>query len=153
MLNITSSKPIERTKTVEQAGQLLLHGSSLTDSSGEDHSVTANGNASANVGGPLGAGYFSFDGTGDYLSIPDSDDWNFGSGDFVIDFWIAGDLSGKKQFSLCWCRRTWLPVISGGFADQVSDLPRNGRGLSRTGCRPCRIAKAVRLHRLYLLDS
>lgn len=28
------------------------------------------------------------DGTGDYTSVPDSDDWNFGSGDFTIDMWI-----------------------------------------------------------------
>jgi len=29
-----------------------------------------------------------FDGDGDYLSIPDSDDWDFGSEDFTIDFWL-----------------------------------------------------------------
>jgi len=28
-----------------------------------------------------------FDGTGDYLSLADSDDWNFGSGNFTIDGW------------------------------------------------------------------
>jgi hypothetical protein len=32
------------------------------------------------------SGYF--DGSGDYLSIPNSDDWNFGQGDFTIDFWV-----------------------------------------------------------------
>jgi len=29
-----------------------------------------------------------FDGSGDYLSAADSDDWNFGAGDFTIDFWV-----------------------------------------------------------------
>jgi len=29
-----------------------------------------------------------FDGTGDYLSLADSDDWSFGAGDFTIDFWV-----------------------------------------------------------------
>ncbi|WKZ38421.1 MAG: RHS repeat-associated core domain-containing protein [Anaerolineales bacterium] len=29
-----------------------------------------------------------FDGTGDYIHTPDSDDWNFGPGDFTIDFWV-----------------------------------------------------------------
>jgi hypothetical protein len=29
-----------------------------------------------------------FDGVDDYLTIPDSDDWDFGSGNFTIDFWI-----------------------------------------------------------------
>lgn len=28
------------------------------------------------------------DGSGDYLSVPDSDDWNFGTGDFTIDAWV-----------------------------------------------------------------
>jgi len=38
------------------------------------------------------AGKFStainLDGTGDYISIPDSDDWNFAAGDFTIDTWV-----------------------------------------------------------------
>jgi hypothetical protein len=29
-----------------------------------------------------------FHGSGDYLSLADSDDWNFGSGAFTIDFWV-----------------------------------------------------------------
>jgi len=29
-----------------------------------------------------------FDGSGDYLSTPDSADWDFGTGDFTIDFWV-----------------------------------------------------------------
>ena len=29
-----------------------------------------------------------FDGTDDYLSIPDSADWAFGTGNFTIDFWV-----------------------------------------------------------------
>jgi hypothetical protein len=36
--------------------------------------------------GPQSALYF--DGTGDYLKIPDSDDFNFGSGDFTIEAWV-----------------------------------------------------------------
>lgn len=29
-----------------------------------------------------------FDGTNSYLTLADSDDWNFGTGDFTIDFWM-----------------------------------------------------------------
>jgi hypothetical protein len=36
----------------------------------------------------LGTAAAYFDGDGDYLSLADSEDWNFGSGDFTIDFWI-----------------------------------------------------------------
>jgi len=53
------------------------------------HTVTAYGNAQidsaqSKFGGASGL----FDGTGDYLSTPDSDDWAFGTGDFTIDFWV-----------------------------------------------------------------
>jgi hypothetical protein len=33
-------------------------------------------------------GSIYFDGTGDYLSVADSADWTFGTGDFTIDLWI-----------------------------------------------------------------
>ena len=38
------------------------------------------------------SGCYRFEGgVTDYLSIPDSDDWYFGSSDFTIDFWIRSD--------------------------------------------------------------
>lgn len=49
--------------------------------------VTPNGNAKIDTSQFVfgnAAGYF--DGNGDYLSLADSDDWNFGSGDFTIEF-------------------------------------------------------------------
>jgi hypothetical protein len=34
-----------------------------------------------------------------YLTVPDSDDWNFGSGDFTIDFWVyLNDISSGKFY-------------------------------------------------------
>ena len=35
----------------------------------------------------LAGGGLAFNGTDDYVSIPDSADWNFGSNDFSIDLW------------------------------------------------------------------
>jgi hypothetical protein len=35
-----------------------------------------------------GTGSMYFDGTGDWLSVPDSQNFNFGSGNFTIEFWI-----------------------------------------------------------------
>ena len=56
------------------------------DASASDHDITLNGSPD------LASGHFGdamyFDGSADYLTIPDSDDWNFGSGDFTIDFWL-----------------------------------------------------------------
>jgi len=41
----------------------------------------------------LGTASMLFDGSGSYLTLADSDDWNFGSGDFTIDFW--------KRYNVC----------------------------------------------------
>ena len=38
-----------------------------------------------------------FDG-GDYMTVPDSDDWNYGSGDFCIECWVKPtNLSGSRR--------------------------------------------------------
>jgi hypothetical protein len=36
----------------------------------------------------FGASSILFDGADDYITVPDSDDWNFGSGDYTIDFQV-----------------------------------------------------------------
>ena len=71
--------------------------------------VTANGNAQISTAqypaltGKTSSGYF--DGTGDYLSIPDSADWAFGSGDFTLRAHIrlagyATNNAGEYQSSI-----------------------------------------------------
>ena len=37
------------------------------------------------------------DGNGDYLSIPDNNDWDFGNGDFTIDLWFLPTLVNPPQ--------------------------------------------------------
>ncbi|MFC1596308.1 LamG domain-containing protein, partial [Candidatus Margulisiibacteriota bacterium] len=74
--------------------KLLLHLDG--DESSQQHTVNVYGNPqyaslhpatnNASFGGSM-----YFDGTGDYLTIPDSDDWHFGTGDFTIDFWFNFD--------------------------------------------------------------
>ena len=50
---------------------------------------TANGNVHTDTTiKKFGTASAQFDGTGDYISIPDSDDWSFGGSDFTIDMWI-----------------------------------------------------------------
>lgn len=75
--------------------QLLLHcngtdtSTSFPDSGNTGHTVTANGNAQVDTSfKQFGTGSLLLDGTGDYLSIPDSEDWNMGDGTFTIDFWV-----------------------------------------------------------------
>lgn len=61
----------------------------FTDKSPYPHTVTANGTAQIDTaqfkfGGASGL----FNGSTDYLTIPDNDNWFFGTGDFTIEFWV-----------------------------------------------------------------
>jgi len=61
----------------------------FTDSSANEHTVTPVGDTKTeNTQKKFGVTSGYFDGTGDYLTIPDSDDWHFGTLDFTVDFWI-----------------------------------------------------------------
>ena len=72
---------------------LLQHfDSDLSDSSNSNHTATANGNAAVSTTQKqFGAGATYFDGTGDYLSIPDSSNWTLSSGDWTIETWVRLD--------------------------------------------------------------
>ena len=86
---------------IDEYTKLLLHcngadsSTSFPDSSDSNHSVTANGNAQVDTAqSKFGGASGLFDGTGDYLSVPDHADWTFGSGDFTIDFWLRRNANG-----------------------------------------------------------
>ena len=49
---------------------------------------TANSSASSFTLAFDSSGSWEFDGTGDYVSTPDSDDWHFGTGDFTLEAYI-----------------------------------------------------------------
>lgn len=74
--------------------KLLIHcdgadaATAFVDSSASARTVTANGNAQVDVDRFMfGGASVLLDGNGDYLSVPDSADWNFGTSDFTIDLW------------------------------------------------------------------
>ncbi|MDP2913318.1 MAG: LamG domain-containing protein, partial [Candidatus Omnitrophota bacterium] len=61
---------------------------SSSDSSSNPHPVTFYGDVHIETDiSKFGGSSLALDGDGDYLTLPDSDDWNFGSGDFTIDLW------------------------------------------------------------------
>ncbi|MGE5417704.1 MAG: LamG-like jellyroll fold domain-containing protein [Acidobacteriota bacterium] len=73
--------------------KLILHmdgtdnGTTFTDEAGK--TITVNGNVCTRTGTKkIGTASAYFDGNGDYLSIANSEDWNFGSNDFTIDCWV-----------------------------------------------------------------
>lgn len=89
---------------VTENDKLILHmdgadeSNVFTDSSSFNHAVTAVGNARISTtqsqsGGA--SGYF--DGNGAYLSLADSEDWNLGSENFTIDFWIYPEDISRTQ--------------------------------------------------------
>lgn len=73
---------------------LLLHmkgsngSTSFIDSSSSPKTITVYGNAQiSTTQSKFGGSSGYFDGSGDYISLPQSSDWDFGSGDFTIEFW------------------------------------------------------------------
>jgi hypothetical protein len=78
---------------VDQYTKLLLHCNGADESAvffdEALHTVTRNGDAQIDTAqykfnGASGL----FDGTGDYLSAGDSDDWDFGTGNFTVETWL-----------------------------------------------------------------
>jgi hypothetical protein len=73
---------------------LLLHmngsngSTTFTDSSPNNRAVTAYGDAQiSTTQSKFGGSSLYLDGDGDYLEIADSDDFDFGTGDWTIEFW------------------------------------------------------------------
>ncbi len=60
----------------------------ITDASSFHHAMTANGNAQVDTAqSKFGGGSMLFDGSGDYYSTPDSNDFEMSNGDFTLDLW------------------------------------------------------------------
>jgi hypothetical protein len=81
---------------------LLMHfdgtdgSTTFTDEYG--HTVTPSGNAQIDTAqSKFGGASGLFDGSGDYLSTTDSDDWSFGSGDFTVEGWIRPSTVSVRQ--------------------------------------------------------
>jgi hypothetical protein len=61
--------------------------------------ISLEGNAQLDTGyKKFGTAALLLDGTGDYATVPDSDDWYFGTGDFTIDMWVKIVLGSEGGF-------------------------------------------------------
>lgn len=85
--------------------KLFLHcngtsgSTSFIDSSPNKYPVTPNGDVKIDTSQyKFGGASAYFDGAGDYLTVPDSDDWTFGTGSFTIDFWAR--VNSSETFGL-----------------------------------------------------
>ena len=74
---------------------LMIHGNvgtgqNFSDSSPSKHTITAGNDVThSTTQSKFSGGSIYFDSDADYLSMPDSSDWDFGNGDFTIDFWLG----------------------------------------------------------------
>lgn len=124
---------------------LLLHmdgsngSTTFTDNSNSAHSITALGNAAISTAQSMFGGSSAvFDGTGDALSIPDSDDWHLSTSDFTIECWIyptsipaiftiasqRGTASNQNAWTLQWASS--VPGLQWQFSsDGLSSISRS----------------------------
>ena len=90
----TTFTPSTTAFTSDANTKLLIHSNTtmgsttFTDSSSGAHTITAVG-AMKNVAPKIGTGMAVFDGTGDYLSIPDSADWDVTGTKATFEFWVS----------------------------------------------------------------
>jgi hypothetical protein len=84
---------------------LLLHmdgsngSTTFTDSSSAARTITQSGNAQiSTVQSKFGGSSGVFDGTGDYLSVADTNALDMGTGDFSIEFWFYWNASQTVSF-------------------------------------------------------
>jgi len=113
---------------------LLLHGdgtngsTTIIDSSSSPKTVTAFGNAQISTAqSKFGSSSIYFDGSGDYLLIPNSAAFGFGTGDFTVELWINPNASGSQVYArLLQCGdypNGWQLVrgpIGGGTSNPIS---------------------------------
>jgi len=66
------------------------------DAAGDNPGTLVNGATFAS--GRAGGQAFSLDGIDDYVSVPDSNDWDFIDGDFTIELWVWFDRTGESMF-------------------------------------------------------
>ena len=97
-----SSRNNTNTKLLIHAGEAdTTAGTDIIDSSASAHTITAAGDAQVDTDqAKFGTGSVLFDGTGDYLTIPDHADFDLSGGIFTIDFWVRTTI-GTIQTIYC----------------------------------------------------
>ena len=82
------SKTLELTSSPDPQTSLLLHLNG-DDASRYGYSTAFYGDARLDTANQkFGSSALKLDGSGDYVTLPDSDNWYFGTGNFTIDFWV-----------------------------------------------------------------
>ena len=93
---------------VESLVSLYLNGttSGISDASENSHSLTIHGDVSVlptspyNTSGAATRHSMTFDGNGDYISVADHDEFDFGTEDFTVEMWMNADTQSANFPSL-----------------------------------------------------
>lgn len=91
---------VQKNVALDSTTKLQILGDTMSDSSGK--TVSASGTAAVTTAqykfAEIGRSIV-FDGNSDYLTVADSADWDFGTGDFTIDFWVRfSDITPGQMF-------------------------------------------------------
>ena len=102
-----ASKTVTNIEAYDSSTKLMFHmegsGASFTDSATSKTVTTNNDVTQTTAQYKWGTRSAVFDGSGDYLSLADSGDWDFGSGDFTIDSWVRfNSVSGQLMLLSQW---------------------------------------------------
>lgn len=112
---------------------LLLHGdgtdgsTTITDSSGNAFSLTAIGNAQIDTAqSKWGGASVLLDGSGDGVSLAHDTDFNFGTGDFTIEFWARWNSKSGYQNAYTMGSAAGSLVISTGDSNGLFKVTIGG---------------------------
>jgi hypothetical protein len=124
--------PISALTTIENTTLLTCSGTSIIDSSTNNLALTVNGSATVDVNTPYGTETQRwstyFDGAGDYMSTGSNTAFNFGTGDFTVEFWVnSADVSSATQRGILQTSTT-----NGGLMTSYGTGITVIQGLSRT---------------------
>lgn len=107
----------------------------FTDESNTGHTLTANGNAQlSSAQSKFGTASLHLDGTGDYVSIPSSQDWNLGAANYTFEMWVRPDALTAVSTPHLYCQgasgnvlRAYLAATgAGGEAGVEMSVPGTG---------------------------
>lgn len=120
---------------IDSSTKLLIHSDSqngdtdFEDISDSSHSITPQDDVKhSDEESKFSTTSIKFDGTEDYLSIADSDDWNFGDGDFTVDLWVNFEqVNIAETFLSQWVDdNNFIIFVYAGGADELRFRVRSG---------------------------
>ena len=125
-------------QTEDTNTKLLLHfnganNATTTAESSSGRAITFVGNAKiSTTEKKFGSASLYLDGTGDYLTVPDSTDWDLGTGDFTMDLWARFDDNTRSSTFFTQSQdnnnRWQFSYIAGGTPQLYMDVIVGGTG-------------------------